>query len=229
MTVTTKTKREKLAEREDAIVTAASEIFLKKGMRAAKMAEIASAAGLAEGTLYLYFKNKEALFAAVVARHWQDLTKGASSVVSSSDAPWEQLEALARYTLKRILEDWQLFELSFVLHYGTSGHGDASDKRSYVKVFDGVVQRGIDRGEFSTAVAARHIRDLFFGTMEYAVRSALGRQAAADEEAIIAMLLGGLAGVLRPDATPAPATDLDLRIEKAVERLEGLVNQSFKT
>lgn len=225
MTITTKTKRERLAEREDAIVSAASDIFHARGMRAAKMAEIAAAAGLAEGTLYLYFKNKEALFAAVVARHWRDLTMGAAGAVAGIDPPREQLEALARYTLKRIVADWQLFELSFVLHYGSPEPADASDRRGYVKVFDNVIARGIDRGIFAPKVPPRMVRDLFFGTMEYSVRSALRREEQADENAIIAMLLAAMDGVLLPLAADAGDAGLPARLERAVERLERLAER----
>lgn len=225
MSIRTKTKRERLAEREEAIVSAASRMFLDKGMRATRMSEIASAADLAEGTLYLYFRNKEALFAAVVARHWRELTAGASAVVAHTDEPAAQLEALARFTFARILEDWKLFELSFVLHYGSGEADDASDKRGYARIFDGVIQRGIDRGEFHPTVPVRLLRDLFFGTMEYAVRSMLRSGRQDDREEVIAMLLTAMHGVLGPTRPLAARPDLAARLETAVDRLEGLLGQ----
>lgn len=220
MSVGTKTKREKLAEREDNIVTAASQIFHDRGMRAAKMSEIASAAGIAEGTLYLYFKNKEALFARVVTRHWEDLTSGAAVAVAAHPEPQAQLEALGRYTLRRIIEDWKLFELSFVLHYPSDeGARDFSDRKGYVWIFDGIVQRGIDRGDFRPEVPTRLVRDLFFGTMEYATRSMLSGGKEGDEEAVIAMLMSAMGGVLRKEEREAKP-DLVERLEAAIDRLE---------
>ena len=44
----------------------AREIFLARGFDAASMSDIAKAAGVSKGTLYVYFKNKEELFAAIV-------------------------------------------------------------------------------------------------------------------------------------------------------------------
>ncbi|GGY38109.1 TetR/AcrR family transcriptional regulator [Parvularcula lutaonensis] len=224
MTVRTKTKREKLAEREEAIVSAARKMFHERGMQAAKMADIAAAAGVAEGTLYLYFKNKEALFAAVVTRHWEDLTEGASRVVAEVDTPRDQLAALAQFTLRRILDDWKLFELSFVLHYGSGDTSDATDKRAYVRIFDGIIERGIDRGDFSPEAPVRLLRDLFFGTMEYAVRSMLRSGKQDDEPAALAMLLKATDGVLMPTAEPQKA-DLADRLEAAVARLEAMSNR----
>jgi len=48
------------------IVEGARRIFLERGFDAASMMDIAKAAGVSKGTLYVYFKNKEELFAAIV-------------------------------------------------------------------------------------------------------------------------------------------------------------------
>ena len=48
------------------IVDGAREIFFARGFDAASMGDIAKAAGVSKGTLYVYFKNKEELFAAIV-------------------------------------------------------------------------------------------------------------------------------------------------------------------
>jgi AcrR family transcriptional regulator len=59
-----------LAEDDNAkrrqIVDGARRIFLARGFDAASMMDIAKAAGVSKGTLYVYFKNKEELFAAIV-------------------------------------------------------------------------------------------------------------------------------------------------------------------
>jgi AcrR family transcriptional regulator len=48
------------------IVEGAREIFLAQGFDAASMSDIARAAGVSKGTLYVYFANKEQLFEAIV-------------------------------------------------------------------------------------------------------------------------------------------------------------------
>ena len=53
-------------DRPGEICTAALEVFSEKGFAAAKLDEIARRAGVSKGTLYLYFKDKEDLFRAVV-------------------------------------------------------------------------------------------------------------------------------------------------------------------
>jgi AcrR family transcriptional regulator len=48
------------------IVDGARSVFLARGFDAASMGDIAKEAGVSKGTLYVYFKNKEELFAAIV-------------------------------------------------------------------------------------------------------------------------------------------------------------------
>jgi TetR/AcrR family transcriptional regulator len=60
-------EREKEARKEE-IISAAQKIFFEKGLPAATMDEIAEAAELSKGTLYLYYKSKEDLYLAVTMR-----------------------------------------------------------------------------------------------------------------------------------------------------------------
>lgn len=60
-------EREKEQRRED-IISAAEKIFFERGLPSATMDEIAEAAELSKGTLYLYYKSKEDLYLAVAMR-----------------------------------------------------------------------------------------------------------------------------------------------------------------
>ena len=48
------------------VIEGAREVFLARGFDAASMGDIAKAAGVSKGTLYVYFANKERLFQAIV-------------------------------------------------------------------------------------------------------------------------------------------------------------------
>src|SRR5262245_29790258 len=54
--------KDRRTERRDAILDAALEEFAAKGFAAARLDEVANRAGVAKGTIYLYFEDKEALF-----------------------------------------------------------------------------------------------------------------------------------------------------------------------
>ena len=221
------TKRERLAEREDAIIDAAREAFLQGGLRGARMAEIAERAGVAEGTLYLYYKNKSDLMRAVVAHHWSDLTRGAhKAVTAAGDDPLAQLEALARFHLDLVITDWPLLELSFGLTYTEGDDPPSSYKKDYVIVLDQVLRRGQDKGIFSSAIDNRVLRDMLFGTLEYAARSAMllddTKRKQRCEHSITVLMTGMLAVLGAQQAEDISPGAMD-RLHTAIDRLEALV------
>ena len=59
-------RSERAAERRTAIIDAAMEEFIARGFAAARLDDVARRAGVAKGTIYLYFKDKEALFEELV-------------------------------------------------------------------------------------------------------------------------------------------------------------------
>jgi AcrR family transcriptional regulator len=55
-------RAERAAERRQAIIEAAMEEFISRGFAATRLDDIAKRAGVAKGTIYLHFKDKESLF-----------------------------------------------------------------------------------------------------------------------------------------------------------------------
>jgi AcrR family transcriptional regulator len=63
---TTRKRAEKSAARRSAILAAALEEFCTRGFAAARLDDVAKRAGVAKGTIYLHFRDKEALFQEIV-------------------------------------------------------------------------------------------------------------------------------------------------------------------
>jgi AcrR family transcriptional regulator len=59
-------RAERAAERRSAIVAAALDEFVARGFTATRLEDVAKRAGVAKGTIYLHFKDKEALFEELV-------------------------------------------------------------------------------------------------------------------------------------------------------------------
>ena len=59
-------RREQKVHRQEEILAAAFEVFAAHGYEAARIDDVARQAGIAKGTIYLYFRDKEQLFRAVV-------------------------------------------------------------------------------------------------------------------------------------------------------------------
>src|SRR2546421_4533026 len=59
-------RTERKAEKRDAILNAALDEFAASGFAAARLDDVAERAGVAKGTIYLYFRDKESLFQELV-------------------------------------------------------------------------------------------------------------------------------------------------------------------
>lgn len=78
-------------DRPREICAAALEVFAEKGFAAAKLDEIARRAGVSKGTLYLYFKDKEELFRAVVRDTVAPNIDSIRETVVAANVPFAQL------------------------------------------------------------------------------------------------------------------------------------------
>jgi AcrR family transcriptional regulator len=78
-------------DRPGEICSAALEVFSEKGFAAAKLDEIARRAGVSKGTLYLYFKDKEDLFRAVVRTTVVPNIDAMRATVEGADLPFAQV------------------------------------------------------------------------------------------------------------------------------------------
>ncbi|MGD1935480.1 MAG: TetR/AcrR family transcriptional regulator [Candidatus Phaeomarinobacter sp.] len=92
-------------ERRQALLAAALEVFVEKGFAAARMDDIARAASLSKGTVYLYFSSKEDLFEAILRKvalpnveHMEGLMRDAPSVGAALDGVAQFAPHLIRNT-----------------------------------------------------------------------------------------------------------------------------------
>jgi AcrR family transcriptional regulator len=73
-------------ERRDAILAAALEEFSARGFAATRLDDVAKRAGVAKGTIYLYFRDKESLFQELVRSMLSPLA-GAIAAAPTADVP----------------------------------------------------------------------------------------------------------------------------------------------
>jgi AcrR family transcriptional regulator len=82
-----KPKRSRRPEaRPDEILNAALKVFTEKGFAAARVDDVAAAAGVSKGAIYLYFASKEALFEALVRRFAERVVAGAAERITALGA-----------------------------------------------------------------------------------------------------------------------------------------------
>ncbi|MEJ2381680.1 MAG: TetR/AcrR family transcriptional regulator [Gammaproteobacteria bacterium] len=160
--------------KRERLVTAAAQVFAARGYRNATMDEIAQAAGTAKGTLYLYFKDKEALFYA--AFEWltaQTLGhySGADNEEASASA---RLYALAEAAARFMAENREWFPLT--LEVWAAGGSTQSRERfatalremyaQYRAVIAAIIRTGQNRGELRADLDADALGAVLTGAMD---------------------------------------------------------------
>ena len=155
MGITERKEREKEHRREE-IITAAQKIFFSKGLPAATMDEIAEAAELSKGTLYLYYKSKEDLYLAVAMQGSEIMYTMFVKATSPEKPVLQRISDLgeAYYQFFRQHPDYfrmfQYFE-NPQFHKQVSEQMLLSCASSDQRIWDlviGLIQQGIDEGLF---------------------------------------------------------------------------------
>ena len=65
---------------------------------------------------------------------------------------------------------------------------DLDQVREYVRVFDRIMQRGVDRGELPKHIPIVQLRDVFFGTLEFSARTLKLRERPYDHSVVTNLL-----------------------------------------
>jgi AcrR family transcriptional regulator len=175
MPVLGRTKQEVLSEfRSSEILEAARKVFAKKGFSQATVEEIAEAAEVAKGTVYLYFPSKRAIYLAAL-RHGiealHDRTKGRLAAAGSTE---KKLKTFIETRIEYFDENRDFFkiyysELANIFSYPSQM--DASLQLLYskqAKMLESVLKEGIQRGEIrplATGPTAFAIYDLIRGVI----------------------------------------------------------------
>src|SRR5215211_1902980 len=77
--------------KEKAILDAALDVFAERGFAEARLADVAARAGVAKGTIYLYFASKEALFEALIRTGIAAPIAALSAELAGQDHPFETI------------------------------------------------------------------------------------------------------------------------------------------
>ena len=161
-------KRHRRAE----ILRAAVVVFADKGYFAARMREVAQHAGVADGTLYLYFKGKEDLLVSVLEEYADAFLTRARRDADKAVDPHEKLRLIVERHLFSMESDRalaQVFQIE-LRHTRRFLRQVAKGKvAEYLGLLQSVIAEGVRKGEFRddvpTEVAARAV----FGAVDEVV------------------------------------------------------------
>jgi AcrR family transcriptional regulator len=142
-------------ERKQQILEAAIAVFARLGFRAARMDDVAEQAGLSKGALYLYYKSKDAIIAALLQHLFaQEFNHLQALVESEGNGPVvEQLLILTRQFASMMQWMGRLMPIAFEF-YAIAGRDKAVRQflkeyfSDYRTLLARLIERGIERREF---------------------------------------------------------------------------------
>ncbi len=125
-------KRQKAkAEKHRQILDAAFSCFAQKGFAATRLDEIADRAGVAKGTIYLYFENKDALYIALFQKTLDELFGAIDAAVMTVDDFAEK----AKRAISLYLELFENNREKFSIFQQQLGGSECGPRREFVESF----------------------------------------------------------------------------------------------
>jgi TetR/AcrR family fatty acid metabolism transcriptional regulator len=155
-----------------AIIEAALEAFAEYGYHDCQVSRIARKAGVADGTIYLYFANKEALLASVFREKLGRVTAAARKLVESRPSAWKGMEALVGFYLDYLDRRPVLANFSQIQTRQVSAsmrREIAQTLKEYYRLIESLVERGKKEGSVAADIDTRAAREMIFGTLDEAV------------------------------------------------------------
>ncbi len=153
-------KEQKLpSDKELRILEAASLLFARYGLRKTSMDEIAQQAGLGKGTIYLYFKSKEDLFARIVQGFGARLIEGLAQVAEKRVTPQDQIREFVRIRMQFLADRMNEAGLSCEVMKEFEDSETSLAMAPIVQAFRGqqieilmqIIDRGIQEGSMTCA------------------------------------------------------------------------------
>ncbi len=162
------------AEKHQRILDAAVEVIAEHGYFRARVSEIADRAGVADGTIYLYFKNKEQVLMAAIDAAFAAFLQRARAEVEKTSDPRERLQRIALLHLEGLGANRSL-AIVFQTELRQSARFLAQfSHRRLVEYFDlirQVVRDGQQAGMFRREMSDKIAANCFFGALDEMVTS----------------------------------------------------------
>ncbi|MFW5740538.1 MAG: TetR/AcrR family transcriptional regulator [Myxococcota bacterium] len=188
------------ADKKVRILEAAAGVFVRNGFHETRISEIARAAGVADGTIYLYFASKEALLIALFDDNVLRFFRTLDRALSSLGCPEDKLLQIVELQLGLLDRERVLAELLTVnLRQSTPAIREHLAPRfvAYLDRIAQVVADGQKTGRFREDISPRLAARAVFGaldgvTLTWAMSGAHEGDLARTSETIGKMLLEGL-------------------------------------
>jgi TetR/AcrR family fatty acid metabolism transcriptional regulator len=163
------TSRAPGGDKRETILRAAIVVFAHNGYFNSKVADIAREAGVADGTVYLYFKSKEEILHSIFDRSVEEALDAARKQVEQVTDPREKLRQIALLHLERLGADRDLaivFQVElrgstkFMQEFSAAGFAE------YLALIRATLEEGQRAGVFRPDLNAKVVAKILFGALD---------------------------------------------------------------
>lgn len=191
--------RAAVPDKHEAILRAATGVFAEKGFFNSKVADIAKAAGVADGTVYLYFKNKDDILHSIFDRAMDKFIAEGRRELADLDSPEDRLRRIATLHLERLGADRDMAivfqvelrgSIKFMQEFSAAGFAE------YLDIIRKTIEEGQKSGVFRNDLKPILCAKMLYGALDEMVTNwilsnkSYALTPLADE--VLKVFLGGL-------------------------------------
>src|SRR5437762_939149 len=161
--------RNSIGDKRAMILRAATRVFARNGYFNSKVADIARAADVADGTVYLYFKSKEEILHSIFDQNMADAIAAGRELIKAIADPRERLRRIASLHLERLGADRDLAIVFQVELRGSTKFMEefsAAGFAEYLDLLRSTFEEGQRRGVFRKELNAKVASKILFGALD---------------------------------------------------------------
>ena len=186
-------------EKRDLILRAATKVFAQNGYFQSQVADVARVAGVAAGTVYLYFRSKDDLLVSIFERSMNDVLAEGRAAIAGIVDPAARLGRLAHLHLERLGRDKDLavvFQVELRQSVKFMERFSETFLQDYFKLIRQAISDGQQSGAFRKDISATTATKIFFGALdEMATNWVLSRRKYdlnAEADAVVDLFINGV-------------------------------------
>jgi TetR/AcrR family fatty acid metabolism transcriptional regulator len=155
------------------IINAAIKVFAQKGFYTANVADVAKEAGVADGTIYLYFKSKDDLLISLFETKMEEILERFNSLINSPKNAKEKLRDFIYLYFQLITEDQNLAEI-FQVELRQSGKflKDYHNQKfiDFLNLIGNIIHQGQNDGLYKKEISIHTMKLIIFGALDELAR-----------------------------------------------------------
>ncbi|MCB7153964.1 fatty acid metabolism transcriptional regulator FadR [Bacillus stercoris] len=154
------------------IIDAAVEVIAENGYHQSQVSKIAKQAGVADGTIYLYFKNKEDILISLFKEKMGQFIERMEEDIKEKTTAKEKLALVISKHFSLLAGDHDLAIVTQLeLRQSNLELRQKINEilKGYLNILDGILTEGIQSGEIKEGIDVRLARQMIFGTIDETV------------------------------------------------------------